>query len=204
MYKKRYGLMACLIVGLVSCAQASTPISLAHLLQQYHSFSANFTQVTTLGSGDQRQASGKLWIAKPNRFRWQVLKPHKQLYLSNGKQVWTCDQDLQQATVQPLSSRLQGTPALLMSGKITKLYQWFTVKKLGPKQFLLTPKKADSLLQSITLQFNTQKQFHRLMVRNTTGQVTQVTFENIQLNPVIAPSQFVFVPPKGVDVLRAQ
>ena len=78
------------------------------------------------------------------------------------------------------------------------------MKKLGPQQFLLTPKKADSLLQSITLQFNTQQQLQRLTVRNTTGQVTQVTFDKIQLNPAIAPSHFVFTPPKGVDVLRAQ
>ena len=202
MYKKRFSLVT--LLAFVSCAQASTPLSLTHLLQQYHSFSANFTQVTTVASGDQRHASGQLWIAKPNHFRWQVLKPHKQLYVSNGKQVWTYDQDLQQATVQPLSSRLQGTPALLLSGKITKLYQWFSVKRLAPDQFLLMPKRPDSLLQSITLQFNAQQQLHGLMVRNTTGQVTKITFQQVQLNPTIPASQFQFVPSKGVDVLRAQ
>ena len=51
--------------------------------------------------------------------------------------------------------------------------------------------------------FNESKEDEKLDILDAMGQRSVISFEYFEANPKnLSPSQFVFVPPKGVDVVR--
>jgi outer membrane lipoprotein carrier protein len=125
--------------------------------------------------------------------------------VADGKSVWIFDEELEQVTVQPLTNQLSETPALFLSGEFTSIAQAFNVRALaGSKtesQFLVTPKKEDSLLEQMVLSFDKDSKLTRMQIKDVFGQTTVIAFSRIELNPKLDAKLFKFVPPKGVDVV---
>lgn len=170
-------------------------------LSQFHSFSATFQQTLITQQGDSQTSVGHVWIQKPNRFRWQVSKPNKQLFVSDGKQLWNYEEDLLQVTVHPLTSQLGQTPLLLLSGRASNINKLFVVSSLGANRYQLIPRNKNSLIKRIILAFNNHA-LSQLEFTNAMGQVSIIHFSNATINQQLAPDLFQFVPPKGVDVLH--
>ena len=174
---------------------------LQHDLDSFHSMQASFAQIATTPQGQQLRSQGQMWLAKPNQFRWQVKQPNAQLYVTNGKTLWTYEADLLQATEQPLQLHVSQMPILLLSGQISQLNKLFTVAQLKPGHYRLVPKQPDGMIQSIGLAFDHGVP-QQLIIRNSTGQITAIQFSNVVLNQPLSADLFHFTPPKGVDVLR--
>lgn len=170
-------------------------------LARFHSLSASFTDTLTGQQGNTQTSAGKVWIQKPNRFRWQVETPNKQLFVSDGKQLWNYEEDLQQVTVHPLDAQLSQTPLLLLSGKVANVNKLFTVVDLGSQRYQLTPKQQGGLIKQILLQFVGNK-LRQLRLINTMGQVSTIHFTHVEINTPLPATLFQFTPPKGVDVLK--
>jgi len=85
---------------------------LNQLLQQFQSLSANFSQELTDSQGMKSVTSGTLILKKPNQFRWEVNSPNQQLFISNGKELWNVEPDLEQVSLSPLEQNLSTTPLL--------------------------------------------------------------------------------------------
>src|SRR5690606_35728590 len=97
---------------------------LTELLNQAQTLTARFSQLTLDGSGSRLQeTSGELALKRPGQFRWHTDAPLEQLLVSNGKQIWLYDPDLEQVTIQTLDQRLSHTPALLLSGDVSQIRQ---------------------------------------------------------------------------------
>ncbi|MDF2530151.1 MAG: lolA [Gammaproteobacteria bacterium] len=184
-----------------SVVYAAGSVSLDNLLSNFHSLQANFVQISQAQGQASQQVTGTLSIEKPNQFRWEILKPNPQLLIADGKNLWNYEEDLQQVTVSPIAQAISSTPMLLLSGQVTQLKTLFTIQALSPYQYQLTPKQSDSLLQSIVIGFDQTGKLASLVLTNNMGQVTQVKFSNVQLNPSLPASLFQFKPPAGVDVL---
>jgi outer membrane lipoprotein carrier protein len=130
---------------------------LTQLLNQAQTISARFSQLTLDGSGTQLQeTAGQLVLKRPGLFRWHTDEPMEQLLVSNGQKVWLYDPDLQQVTIQTLDQRLTHTPALLLSGDVSKISENFEISyKEGGSvvDFILKPKAKDTLFDSLRLSF---------------------------------------------------
>lgn len=175
--------------------------NLQHDLEGFHSMQADFTQIATTAQGQELKSQGHMWLAKPNQFRWQVKSPNAQLYVTNGKTLWTYEADLLQATEQPLQLHVSQMPILLLSGQVSRLNQLFTITQLSPGHYRLVPKRADGMIQAIGLAFDHGVP-QQLIIRNSTGQVTAIQFSHVVLNKPLSADLFHFTPPKGVDVLH--
>lgn len=184
-----------------SLAYANTPISLNSLLSNFQSLQANFVQISQAQGQASQQVSGTLAIQKPDRFRWQISQPNPQLFVADGKNLWNYEEDLEQVTVSPISQQISNAPLLLLSGEVTRLNTLFTIQAMDAYHYQLTPKQPDSLLQSIVIGFDSQGKLQSLTLTNNMGQITQIQFSNVKLNPDLSPGLFTFVPPAGVDVL---
>jgi len=178
-------------------AQADLQHELAHL----HSMQAYFEQITTTPQGQQLKSQGFMWLVKPNQFRWQVKSPNAQLYISDGKILWTYEADLLQATEQPLQLQPSQMPILLLSGQVGQLKKLFVVTQLKTGRYCLVPKQADGIIQAIALAFD-QGIPQKLIIRNSNGYITAIQFTHVVLNHQMSAGLFHFTPPKGVDVLR--
>ncbi|MDO8954695.1 MAG: outer membrane lipoprotein chaperone LolA [Gammaproteobacteria bacterium] len=197
MFKK----IAILLLSSCSIAFAANTVSLDSLLSNFQSLQANFVQVSQTQGQAPSQVSGTLDIQKPNRFRWQISQPNPQLFVADGKNLWNYEEDLEQVTVSPISKQLSSTPMLLLSGEVTQLKSLFSIQAMDPYHYQLTPKQPDSLLQSIVIGFDKDGKLASLMLTNNMGQITQIDFTDVKLNPALPASLFNFAPPAGVDVL---
>ncbi len=192
-----------LLIGFCSCTFAAdtAPQMLQTLLSKFRSLQAHFVETMVI-QGNSQQSSGEVAIQRPNRFRWTTTTPSEQLYVSDGKQLWQYEADLDQVTVQPINNQAAlYSPLMLLSGQVSDLSRLYTITVLGDEQFQLVPNSSDSLINSMTLTFS-HGVLSELDLTNTMGQVTTIVFSKVQMNQPIDSKLFQFVPPASADVLR--
>jgi len=184
--------------------QAATQ-RLTQLLNQAQTLTARFSQLTLDGSGTQLQeTAGQLALKRPGLFRWHTDAPMEQLLVSNGQQVWLYDPDLEQVTIQKLDQRLTHTPALLLSGDVSKISENFEIsyKESGDVvDFILKPKAKDTLFDSLRLSFRNGV-VNDMQLIDSVGQRTNILFLNVKMNQALDAGQFSFDIPEGADVIQ--
>lgn len=178
---------------------------LTELLNQAQTITARFSQLSLDGSGTQLQeTAGKLALKRPGLFRWHTDQPMEQLLVSDGKQVWLYDPDLEQVTIQSLDQRLTHTPALLLSGDVSQIRENFeiTFKEGGNVvDFILKPKAKDTLFDSLRLSFRNGV-LNDMQLIDSIGQRTNILFMSVKMNQPLDDKQFRFDIPEGADVIQ--
>lgn len=184
---------------------AAAVARLTVLLSQAQMLTARFSQLTLDGSGTQLQeTAGELSLKRPGLFRWHTDAPAEQVLVSNGKKVWLYDPDLNQVTIQVLDQRLTHTPALLLSGDISKISENFAVSyKEGGSvvDFILKPKAKDSLFDNLRLSFRNGV-INDMQLVDSVGQRTNILFLGVKMNEPLDAAQFTFQVPAGADVIE--
>jgi outer membrane lipoprotein carrier protein len=181
------------------------PEPLRRFLAGTQAAQARFTQVVFDRAGRRvQEASGRMQFARPGRFRWEYEKPHPQLIVGDGEQVWIWDRDLNQVTVRRLDRALAGTPAALLAGDldIEKAFRFAAAGTHDGYEWIeAVPRAPESGFESVRLGF-AQAALGAMELRDALGQRTLIRFTEVERNPKLAPQLFRFVPPKGADVVR--
>ncbi|MBT8141761.1 MAG: outer membrane lipoprotein chaperone LolA [Gammaproteobacteria bacterium] len=195
-------------------AELSTPLSAKELLQDFMSnaftLSTDFTQVVIDEEGklDPRASSaGVFALARPGKFRWQITEPNTQLIMSDGKNLWNYDVELEQATVKPVDESLSATPAMLLSGEENVLDafdlngSFVTIYDDERVQWLeLIPKETHSDFSRVRLGFNDND--IRIMELSTNiGQIIRIEFLSVARNLELDEQLFRFSAPDYVDII---
>jgi len=173
--------------------------------QNLKTLSADFEQVVENSQlSSIAKASGKLWIQRPGKFRWDYTTPYEQQIVSDGKKLWIFDTDLEQVTVKPVSVSMGNTPAVLLSD--TKpVTDTFYIQEIGSRAGLywveLKPKDSDASFTEIRLGFDATV-LTEMLLEDNLGQTTQLKFTSLRRNAAIAAETFEFTPPAGVDVFE--
>ncbi|HSP58237.1 MAG TPA: outer membrane lipoprotein chaperone LolA [Halomonas sp.] len=178
---------------------------LTQMLEPLKTYEAEFEQQILDGSGQRLQeASGRMWLSRPGRFRWEVDAPYQQLVVSDGEEVIVYDPDLEQATVRELDHRVTHTPALLLSGSADELTESYDVSRSqrgDAETFTLMPRDPDTLFEELEMTFHGER-LGMLQMTDSTGQQTAIEFDEIEQNADISDSRFQFDIPEGTDVIR--
>ena len=160
-------------------------------------------QVEDPQQGLFQEASGQVWIARPGRFRWNYTEPYEQELVSDGRNVWTYDQDLEQVTVKPAAEVLTDTPAMLLSGgePITAVFSIEAVAGEGQLDwYRLRPLVADGAVEEIHLGFD-DDDLRAMQVTDQFGNRTLLQFQQVRRNGDMDPARFRFTPPSGADLI---
>lgn len=178
--------------------------NLERYLAELTSLQAEFHQVSTVAGGDAaEEASGRLYLQKPGRFRWDYREPNAQLIVSDGVNLWLYDQELEQVTVKTIDESLTTTPALLLAGKASAA-ESFTITAAGSQAGLdwvrLVPKRADTDFLEFRLGF-ARGELRMMELKDKLQQSTRIEFSEVKRNTRLASSLFEFSPPAGVDVI---
>ncbi|NVK30051.1 MAG: outer membrane lipoprotein chaperone LolA [Gammaproteobacteria bacterium] len=184
-------------------AFADGQAKLNEFIRSVEFFQADFTQAVYDASGAEPQRSvGKLSIARPGKFRWELKTPYKQVLVSDGREVKVYDADLEQMTVRPAQSALKNTPISLLMGQ-SDLNADFVVSNLGEQNGFdwvqLKPKRADSDFERVAIAFKGNTPVV-MDLKDTLGQSTQVSFRNLKTSKHNT-GIYRFSPPSGVDVV---
>ncbi|WP_018952826.1 outer membrane lipoprotein chaperone LolA [Thioalkalivibrio sulfidiphilus] len=179
--------------------------SLERFFAEVSRFDARFEQLVINEQDEVLQASeGRVQLQRPGRFRWDYEQPFRQLIIADGQFLWTYDEELAQATAQPMERVLAGAPIMLLS-EPRPLEQDFEVSVVGERGELnwveLTPKDRDADFTRILIGMDGDR-VGMMVLYDQFGQQTRIRFSNMRINPSIPAATFRFEAPPGVDVIR--
>lgn len=185
------------------CAQPAS-VDLQNKLFGLQNMSADFQQTVVEADGTVLQkTSGKMALARPNKFSWQTTSGIEQLIITNGERLWIYDPQLKQVTIRSLTASINQTPLLLIMNSSGNLNKNFIIEKIkstdGKDWFRLKSKNKNDVFTSITVVFS-GVEIQQLFFVNQLGQKTNLIFTNIKINQKNIIN-FNFLIPKDVDVI---
>jgi len=194
-----------LLLGLFAVSQTTQADPVADYFSSLDNFQANFSQSVVDSGGEQIQnSSGEVWIQRPGRFRWSYQHPYSQLIVADGKQLWTYDEDLEQATVKAIDEALSSTPAMLLSGfrPLSEVVSW--AEEPGNdiyRWYRLTPKEADAAVEQVRIGFDKQGELALIEVQDDFENHTRISFSNVKRNIKLDAGLFELKLPEGTDII---
>ncbi|MDH4451529.1 MAG: outer membrane lipoprotein chaperone LolA [Rhodoferax sp.] len=200
------------LLALAVSAHATGMSELESFLKTTKSGRAEFRQVVTSPvregvAARTKVSAGSFEFLRPGRFKFTYKRPFEQLIVADGHMLWTYDPALQQATARKQATALGSSPAALMTAYVDMQalqtdYSFLEApEKDGLQWVQALPKSKDGALQTVRIGMR-QGLLAALEFADTFGQVSVLTFTDMQINPSLAPADFQFKPPAGVDVLQ--
>lgn len=178
--------------------------TLKRFVSQVKSGESSFVQVVASPDGKKKTtSSGTLTFERPNRFRFNYLKPYEQLIVADGQQIAFYDPDLNQVTIKPFSQALGSTPiSLLAGGQLDKDFALKSLPDAGGLSWVQAkPLDKESTFQELKIGFQGTT-LTAIEILDGFGQRTRLDIQQLKTNVAIPVSQFRFTPPAGADVIR--
>ena len=201
-----YSLLLTLMIFPLSVHAGQGLDGLDSFLKNMKTLQGQFVQ--TQFNADRREtqrASGTLELSRPGKFRWVYTQPYHQELVADGESLWIYDQDLEQVTQKTLLQATAQAPIMLLLEK-KSLDKDYLLTELGSDQGLdwvgLKPRKEEADVREVKLAFE-KTMLARMQLTDAFGQITLIEFKEMKMNPKLTENAFVFVPPAGVDVVRA-
>lgn len=184
-------------------AQTATQ-QLQTFVQQVDAATGSFSQSTVDAQGKARPAqTGEFAFQRPGQFKWQVKLPYEQLVLSDGKQLFQYDPDLNQLTQRSVDQAIGTSPAAILFGS-GKLEDSFSLQERlaeGDLAWLrATPKGSDAGFDYVDIAFQAGQPV-QIILLDAFGQKTIIYLSAIETNVSFSADDFTFTPPEGVDVV---
>lgn len=214
------GLALAALLLLLPCAgqpaaQAVTPApaELSRLIQAHYAtvtgFTANFTYTYASGVLPQTTTErGTVKIRKPGRMRWTYQSPEVKEFVADGRMLYSY---VKADKVCYVSDLPQGdgvsTAVLFLAGKGDLVRDFRAAAASEPVsgewRVDLTPTTPQAEFTRLTLGVDPATLALRtLATLDPDGGRAMFRFTGLKENPTLADREFVFTPPKGVDVIR--
>jgi outer membrane lipoprotein carrier protein len=184
----------------------ATALRVQRFYEHAKNFSARFAQTSTYPTfGNVKQANGKVYLAKPDRLRWEY--DDGRLIVLDGKALWNWNAEDKEATVHRGFGASQ-VPAefAFLFGK-GSLLDRFSVRASEPVPGLpqgetleFVPRKPSPDVQKLVLVAGPDGQVNASVVTNSQGDVNQLVFSDVKVDGALSDSIFRFEPPKGAHV----
>lgn len=172
-------------------------------IEAYLSAIPSMVSQFTQESSDGSTGTGKFFLKRPGKMRWEYNPPAPALLVSDGKTITYHDITADQVSYVGIDDTLA---SFLIKKQI----------KLDNETFKLTRlQKADGLIRatvvqrkkpsegSLTLEFKDEPmEIMRMVAVDATGNETRVKLVGAQFGPVLDDKMFVFVDPRGVNDRR--
>jgi outer membrane lipoprotein carrier protein len=191
-------------------------------------FQADFSQEAYLAALEQtEQAGGRVTVrlradggVPQARFRWEYLRPERQLIVSDGARVWVYIPENRQVLESSLTTEdggAQDNPLLFLTalGEVARRFDiaWASPRQSpeGHYRILLRPRRPSALLDRLLLEVDRAAvagqpgyPVRSATLYGPTGNRTVIRFSNLRLNRRPADELFRFVAPPGTEILRPE
>ena len=197
--------------GAAVTSQAPTPLD--RYLKNLKTLRVKFLQTVADAQGAEvGRSTGTLTVERPGRFRWDIhpqstapgASDSGQLMVSDGRNLWYLDRDLQQVTVRPVTAALSATPAMLLSGTV-EVHEHFTESSAGKREGLdwvyVEPRSTEADFKSALFGFDAKGTLQRMILEDKLGQIVTILFQDVSVNVPVSAADLTFTPPAGADVI---
>ena len=171
-------------------------------------FMADFHQQSIVKAMDiSDEATGKMFVRRPGKMRWEYLRPDRQLIITNGTRLWVYRPDDNQVM-------LGKSPAFFGDGKgagfladirlLRKKFHILPAKSDNPRFVALKLKPVkDSIDIALIYLYADKSDFvvKRVVTINAYGDETRIELINSRFDAIPEDSLFTFTIPEGTDVL---
>jgi outer membrane lipoprotein carrier protein len=180
-----------------------------HRYNHLQTLRADFTEIYR-GAGMERTESGRLWLKKPGKMRWQYRSPREKLFVSDGKQAWFYvpgEPQVRRTPVRQLDDLR--SPLAFLLGK-TKLEKELTGLSLAPDVAPLTagnvvlrgaPQGMADQVSQVVIEITPASWIDRIILEGTDGSSTEFRFQEQTEDGKIDDQSFRFSVPPGVEVI---
>lgn len=190
---------------------AKTPAISATMHEKYKdvkAITAEFVQTQKkIALGKTKTSEGRIYIRRPEMFRWETTKPEPSILVSNGKKVWFYTPPFREGENGQVMVRkaadVQSKLAIdLLSGQ-ANLEKSFKTKKLPDGHFDLVPLLPAGDVSRIELFLEKQTNLvYKVVLHTKTGNETELVLKGVTVNPQLSDSMFQFVPPENTEEIR--
>lgn len=174
------------------------------------SMSSEFSQIVLDKKGLKLQdVEGVMLFKRPNKFRWDYLKPYQNQIISDGDRLYMYDQDLRQVSINPVAKVAGSTPLLIIAGK--NIEKYFNLKNVDDqvsnegnqniKWIEAIPKEEGAGFSKVILGL-TENKLSVMKIVDGFEHTTTISFKNAKYNVNLVDNDFLFKLPSGVDVVQ--
>ena len=165
------------------------------------------------GMGMDRTESGTLLLKKPGRMRWAYDSPAGKVFLLDGKNAITYtpgDAQAQEIPEKDLDDLRSPLRFLLGHTELAKELTGLTLTLVkledGSVGYTLSgsPKGMEARVHSIALTVDASGEIHAMRIEEIDGSTTEFAFSAMKENVATKDADFVFVAPKGVEVVKGE
>ncbi|MBD0373909.1 MAG: outer membrane lipoprotein carrier protein LolA [Pyrinomonadaceae bacterium] len=168
---------------------------------------AEFEQVYTGPGGRVRRESGRLFLARPRKMRWEY--PGK-LFIVNGRDVWfyvMADREATHADTGSVSDERFPFLFLLGQTNLRRAFRSITIIDDGSaatdtRTLRLIPRSNSGDLRELFLNVTTDGRILKVKMLDASGSQSEISLGNVRENYVAPPEAFQFIPPSGVTVRK--
>ncbi|HVS76305.1 MAG TPA: outer membrane lipoprotein chaperone LolA, partial [Steroidobacteraceae bacterium] len=189
-------------------AASRAPTPLDRYLEHLKTLRVKFLQTVADAHGAEvGRSSGTLIVKRPGKFRWEIhpdaasgqgSADSGQVMVSDGRNVWYFDRDLQQVTVRPVTVALSATPAMLLSGTVD-VHRDFTETSAGRRDGLdwvyVEPRSTEADFKSALFGFDRKGTLERMILQDKLGQTVTIIFQDVAVNVPVPAQELIFTPP---------
>lgn len=163
-----------------------------------------FTEHYT-GQGRNTNEKGELFLRKPGKMRWQYSEPAGELYISDGKYLYSYHPSENRAEKMPMKEMddMRGPLAFLL-GRLhfqDDFREFHGMPDRGSQDVFITAIPKSDKLPYSEVKFLVSPDFviHWLTVKGQDGSTLEFTFAGEKRNPPIPEAMFKFSPPPGAE-----
>ncbi len=211
----RFLIVLCLALGSIASFGATEQVLLPPALREVEAhyaksptLIADFEQSTQSAlSSKKKESSGRILIKRPDKVRWETLKPDTHLMVSDGKRFWAYtppfDKDERgQVLVRKTADVQSKLATALLIGSFSSVKD-MRIETKSPTHFLLIPKKGTSgTVQDAEIEISAKKEIKKVTVRHVGGNTAEIRLTRLEIGAPIRDELFVFIVPPKTDTIK--
>jgi len=172
---------------------------------------AKFTQETyPPGTVEPVKASGTVYFKRPHQMRWEYEEPEKHIIVTQGKDVYIFEEEVNQVMILPREQFLSSQISQAFFFGKGRLGDFFQVMPTEPDRPLsrwtlkLIPKESSSQIRSLWITLDPKTHLiAEIWIEDTMGGKSHLKFFDMKRNQGIKGSLFKFSIPEDATVYRS-
>lgn len=209
LYVNRLLPLVSLFAAVLSGADFDLSRVLKNIEERYNSvrtLEMDFEQTYTAPNKARRTESGRLFLRKPGRMRWEYVKPDGKLFVSNGVDYWYYSPMSRRAEKMKLKeAEDMQAPMAFLIGRLDfqRDFGKYTVKPEGAlMRITAEPRNLNKApYREVSFLAGADARIEQLTVRGQDSSTMDFRFRNETRNPAQKDALYEFKPPEGVEVV---
>ncbi len=192
-------LFACCLTLVSGLSQADVS-ALQDALKGMDQLSGEFEQTLVSEYGKTlEESSGQFSLLRPAYLSWHILAPEEQLLVAAEDSFWHYDVELETVTRRRIDPGNPTSPLAILGGDSAVLEDFYEVTQTAPGEFSLLPVFAGADFMAVELKIVDQLPT-TMRIHDRLGRTTLIRLRGLDPSPSLAPADFAFDPPAGVEI----